>query len=53
MCFSLMEDSCISNKSCYYENNECRLKRCLDLNEVECLSIGSLNNETCYLDLFN
>ncbi|CAD8082244.1 unnamed protein product [Paramecium primaurelia] len=53
MCFSLIEDSCIQNRSCYYENNKCRLKRCLDLNEEECVNIGSLNNEICFLDIFN
>ncbi|CAD8205439.1 unnamed protein product [Paramecium octaurelia] len=53
MCFSLTQDSCISNRSCYLANSGCRLKRCFDLNEVECLSTLSLNNETCYLDISN
>ena len=53
MCYSLTKDSCISNSNCLYENNNCRLKRCIDLSDVECLSVGTLNNESCYLDAFN
>ncbi|CAD8112722.1 unnamed protein product [Paramecium sonneborni] len=53
ICYQLNQDSCIQNSICYFDNNNCRLKRCIDLNDVECLNTNSLNNENCYLDIQN